>query len=632
MKSTRSSALTALAALCLAASAPAWAVPGLFGLRGLPSTIDARATAAGTGSASTWLLYQSAGVTDTLQFSPPLVPSVDTLLAVEDTEHYLDASIQIGYGITDRIEAAVIINSQLSGFEYDQVFPRGDHVGFSDIAWGFSEAVVSGKYSYPVREDMTAAGIVHVSVPFGEAFPDTCADYDGYWNEYDLMTQVRRPYIGTGGICYGLTGAFTAESRYVTGHANAGVTMWSQKTTVDDEEITQSDMSIDFSIGGEAPTPLAVFFLSVSGRMFPGRSSDPGYSMPMWADLGMRITESSSGAWMDLMGRVGFSSYDRDEASQDTVNAMPIPQGLPGDFGVMLCLGYDLALLETDGGSGTITGTVRDASTGDPLSATVSFPGVTASPVQSDPATGAYTAVVPAGDVPVVAEAAGFTSGQASVRVERDGTASADFDLAPAQAAQSTGTVTGVVTDEATRAAISATVTETSSGAAATAGPDGTFTLTAPSGSRVVKAEAPGYIAETQTVIVPENGAVSASFSLGKALESGQVLTFANIYFDSGSATLKAESYPVLNEIAELLIANQGVSVQVCGHTDSDGSESLNQSLSERRAASVKTYLVSRGVGASYLSTIGYGESSPVAPNTTPEGKAQNRRIEFRVL
>lgn len=630
MKSTNLLRCIAPVIVCLAAPAPSAAVPGLFGLRGLPSTLDARVTTPGTGSASVWLMYQSAGVSDSIRFAPPLCPDVDTTLTIDDTEQYLDASIQIGYGFTDRIEGAIIINSQFSGYQYDQVFPRGDHVGIADMAWGFSEAVASAKYSYPVRDGMTAAGILHVSVPFGDAFPDTCADYDGYWDEWDLMTQVRRPYVGNGGLCYGLTGAFTAESPYVTGHANAGVTMWSQKTTVDEEEITQSDMSVDFSLGGEAPTPVATFFLSVAGRMFPGRSSDPGYSMPLWADLGMRVTEGS-GAWMDLMGRVGFSSYDRDEASQDTVNAMWIPQGLPGDFGLMLCLGYDLSLMDQGGDTGRISGTIRDAA-GEPVAASVTFPGLAVPSVLSDGQTGGFTAETPAGAIAVSVEAEGFSPAQSTVQVRRGETATIDFTLQPSETPQSTGTVTGVVTDEATHAAIPATITETSSGASAAAGPDGTFTLTAPAGSRVVKAEAQGYIAETQTVIVPENGAVSASFALGKALESGQVLSFANIYFDSGSATLKAESYPVLNEIADLLIANQGVSVQICGHTDSDGSESLNQSLSERRAASVKTYLVSRGVGASYLSTIGYGESSPVASNATPEGKAQNRRIEFRVL
>ena len=67
------------------------------------------------------------------------------------------------------------------------------------------------------------------------------------------------------------------------------------------------------------------------------------------------------------------------------------------------------------------------------------------------------------------------------------------------------------------------------------------------------------------------------------------------------------------------------------GHTDSDGPTDKNQILSQKRAESVKSYLVSGGISDSRLSTKGYGESTPVAPNTTATGKAQNRRVELAV-
>jgi outer membrane protein OmpA-like peptidoglycan-associated protein len=68
------------------------------------------------------------------------------------------------------------------------------------------------------------------------------------------------------------------------------------------------------------------------------------------------------------------------------------------------------------------------------------------------------------------------------------------------------------------------------------------------------------------------------------------------------------------------------------GNTDSVGSDQYNQRLSERRAASVKTYLVNKGVNAGILDTVGYGESRPVATNDTAEGRAKNRRVEFKVV
>jgi len=76
---------------------------------------------------------------------------------------------------------------------------------------------------------------------------------------------------------------------------------------------------------------------------------------------------------------------------------------------------------------------------------------------------------------------------------------------------------------------------------------------------------------------------------------------------------------------------NTTVSVAVEGHTDSVGTDAYNQRLSQRRAASVREYLVAHGVSASRLSVAGFGEAKPVASNTTADGRAQNRRVELRV-
>jgi OOP family OmpA-OmpF porin len=133
-------------------------------------------------------------------------------------------------------------------------------------------------------------------------------------------------------------------------------------------------------------------------------------------------------------------------------------------------------------------------------------------------------------------------------------------------------------------------------------------------------------------VSVPAGGTATAELRLRPALQQGQVMSFANIYFDSGSATLKQSSFSVLDDVADLLRENSEVRVEIAGHTDSDGSAAYNQDLSRRRAESVRSYLVQKGISASRLTTVGYGESQPVASNATADGKAQNRRIEFRVL
>ncbi|MFM7142711.1 MAG: OmpA family protein [Alphaproteobacteria bacterium] len=106
-------------------------------------------------------------------------------------------------------------------------------------------------------------------------------------------------------------------------------------------------------------------------------------------------------------------------------------------------------------------------------------------------------------------------------------------------------------------------------------------------------------------------------------------IVLRGVNFDYDKATLQPAGRPILDEAAEILKANPDVNVEVRGYTDSRGSDAYNMRLSERRAQTVKNYLVSRGVSPSRLTTRGYGESDPVATNETAAGRAQNRRVEL---
>lgn len=123
--------------------------------------------------------------------------------------------------------------------------------------------------------------------------------------------------------------------------------------------------------------------------------------------------------------------------------------------------------------------------------------------------------------------------------------------------------------------------------------------------------------------------AVGIPDTRNKLLTEGKFST-TGILFDVNSATIKPESYGSLKDIANVLTENSSVRVKVIGHTDSDGDAKLNLELSKKRAASVKDALVKEfGIDASRIETDGQGASQPVASNSTPEGKAQNRRVEF---
>jgi len=115
-----------------------------------------------------------------------------------------------------------------------------------------------------------------------------------------------------------------------------------------------------------------------------------------------------------------------------------------------------------------------------------------------------------------------------------------------------------------------------------------------------------------------------------KVGETLMTLQGVNFAFDSDELT--ADSETKLDEAVATLNANSLVNVKVVGHTDSIGSTSYNQGLSERRAAAVVEYLTNNGVSGSRLSSEGMGESQPIADNTTEEGRYQNRRVELVVV
>ena len=110
-----------------------------------------------------------------------------------------------------------------------------------------------------------------------------------------------------------------------------------------------------------------------------------------------------------------------------------------------------------------------------------------------------------------------------------------------------------------------------------------------------------------------------------------KAIVLRSVHFDFNKADIRPDAYPVLNEAAETLNNEGSVAVIVIGHTDSIGSDAYNLKLSKRRADAVAKYLTSHGVNAKRIKTEGAGKSKPVASNDTPDGRAQNRRVELHV-
>jgi len=108
----------------------------------------------------------------------------------------------------------------------------------------------------------------------------------------------------------------------------------------------------------------------------------------------------------------------------------------------------------------------------------------------------------------------------------------------------------------------------------------------------------------------------------------GLIVNMPNVLFAFNKDTLRPEAREKLAKLAGILLSNPGLSVAVEGHADAIGSDAYNMELSQRRADSVRTYLIAQGIQSSGITARGFGESVPVASNETAEGRALNRRVE----
>lgn len=120
--------------------------------------------------------------------------------------------------------------------------------------------------------------------------------------------------------------------------------------------------------------------------------------------------------------------------------------------------------------------------------------------------------------------------------------------------------------------------------------------------------------------------------SVERAGDSINLIMPGNITFATNSANINSTFYAVLDSVALVIAEYDKTLVVVAGHTDSDGSDSFNQDLSQRRASSVSTYLISQGILPVRLEAIGFGEAEPIATNASAEGKQLNRRVEITLL
>jgi outer membrane protein OmpA-like peptidoglycan-associated protein len=167
----------------------------------------------------------------------------------------------------------------------------------------------------------------------------------------------------------------------------------------------------------------------------------------------------------------------------------------------------------------------------------------------------------------------------------------------------------------------------------------GEFELKLPTGFLYsIRAEAKDHISESQNIDLRniKETTKRVDFRLRPievvGIEANAVVTLNSVFFDFDKATLKPESFPELDRVVELLAANLNIKIALAGHTDNIGTTEYNQKLSERRATAVMKYIVSKGIGATRITSTGYGETKPIASNDDEiDGREINRRVEFTI-
>lgn len=135
------------------------------------------------------------------------------------------------------------------------------------------------------------------------------------------------------------------------------------------------------------------------------------------------------------------------------------------------------------------------------------------------------------------------------------------------------------------------------------------------------------------TIPIPEiRKGQRLTFNIDIQFEPAKSFTLDNVHFETGKASLKKESYAELLELVEYLELKENVQIEIAGHTDDIGEEKPNLILSQKRAETVRNYLISKGIKGTRLKAKGYGEMQPIAENSTEIGRQKNRRTEVRIL
>lgn len=288
---------------------------------------------------------------------------------------------------------------------------------------------------------------------------------------------------------------------------------------------------------------------------------------------------------------------------------------------------------------GVLRGVVKDGASQAPLAdAAIAVPG--RSRVLTDSSGVFELPEVPAGPVELRADHAGYATATANATVAPGGAVDVEVLLSalppPPPAA---AFLKGSVITEADKE-VAATFSVPTAGIRDQAVPKGgEFRLELPAGEHTVEASAKGHLAQGRRITVAPGETLLADFVLKPMpkrtlviLKKEKIEIKKQVHFATGKAVILPDSAQLLDEVAAVILENEGITkIRIEGHTDDQGDDVTNLTLSDRRAAAVMSALIQRGVDPARLVAVGFGETTPIAPNKTPKGRASNRRVEFMI-
>ena len=136
---------------------------------------------------------------------------------------------------------------------------------------------------------------------------------------------------------------------------------------------------------------------------------------------------------------------------------------------------------------------------------------------------------------------------------------------------------------------------------------------------------------EYQKVQIPDVARLKELKVLVK-FQPATAYTLDNVLFETGKASLKNSSFKAIDELVEAMNAKKTMEIEIAGHTDNVGDKEANLKLSQERAEAVRSYLIKKGISSERITAKGYGDTKPVADNSTEAGRQQNRRTEVKII